>query len=68
MELFIEFDAPAEDLRRRSWRPAAGRIGFSVVGQDLLQPHHAEFGGDPGALVGNKRGIYAKMTWRNTGN
>ena len=51
-----------------SWRPAAGRIGFSVVGQNLLQPHHAEFGGDPGALVGNKRGIYAKITWRSTGN
>src|SRR4029077_20950996 len=23
-----------------SWRPATGRIGFSVVGQNLLQPHH----------------------------
>jgi iron complex outermembrane receptor protein len=50
-----------------SWRPAA-HIGLSVVGQNLLQPHHAEFAGDPGPLVGNKRGIYAKITWRSTGN
>src|SRR3979411_1304968 len=51
-----------------SWRPAAGRIGLSIVGQNLLQPHHAEFGGDPGALAGNKRGIYARITWRSTGD
>ena len=48
-----------------SWRPA-GRIGFSAVGQNLLQPHHAEFGGDPGGLVGNRRGVYAQITWRST--
>ncbi len=47
------------------WRPA-GRIGLSLAGQNLLQPHHAEFGGDPGGLVGNKRGVYAQITWRST--
>jgi iron complex outermembrane receptor protein len=37
---------------------------FSVVGQNLLRPSHDEFGGDPGPLVGIKRSIYAKMTWK----
>jgi iron complex outermembrane receptor protein len=37
---------------------------FSVVGQNLLQPHHYEFAGDPGPLVGIKRAAYAKITWR----
>jgi iron complex outermembrane receptor protein len=39
-------------------------LDFSVVGQNLLQPHHYEFGGDPGPLVGIKRAAYAKITWR----
>lgn len=38
-------------------------IQFSVVGQNLLQPSHAEFGGDPGPLVGIKRSVYGKITW-----
>jgi iron complex outermembrane receptor protein len=37
---------------------------LSLVGQNLLQPHHAEFGGDPGPLVGIKRCAYAKITWK----
>ena len=37
---------------------------LSVVGHNLLQPHHAEFGGDPGGLVGIKRNVYVKMVWR----
>lgn len=36
-------------------------LDFSVVGQNLLQPHHAEFGIAPGPNVGIKRGIYAKL-------
>ena len=39
------------------------QLELSVVGQNLLQPHHAEFGGDPGALIGIKRSVYAKITW-----
>ncbi len=39
-------------------------VDFSVVGQNLLQPSHVEFGGDPGPLVGIKRSIYGKITWR----
>jgi iron complex outermembrane receptor protein len=36
---------------------------FSVVGQNLFQPFHPEFGGDPGPLVGIKRGVYVKIVW-----
>lgn len=46
------------------WHPTR-HISFSVVGQNLLQPHHPEFGGDPGPLVGIKRSVYAKITWRS---
>jgi iron complex outermembrane receptor protein len=43
-------------------------LEFSVVGENLLQPQHSEFGGDPGSIVGIKRGVYAKMTWRRAAN
>ncbi|HLJ15292.1 MAG TPA: TonB-dependent receptor [Bryobacteraceae bacterium] len=39
-------------------------VEFSVVGQNLLQPYHPEFGGNPGPLVGIKRSAFAKLTWR----
>jgi iron complex outermembrane receptor protein len=48
---------------RLGWRFAEG-LEFSVVGQNLLQPAHAEFGGDSGPLVGIKRSAYGKITWR----
>jgi iron complex outermembrane receptor protein len=35
----------------------------SVVGQNLLQPHHAEFGTDVDTIVGIKRDMYASLTW-----
>ncbi len=38
---------------------------LSVVGQNLLQPNHAEAAGDPGPLVGIKRSVYGKITWRS---
>lgn len=47
---------------RFDWQ-ANQRFKFSVVGRNLLQPHHAEFGGDPGPLVGIKRGAYGQITW-----
>jgi iron complex outermembrane receptor protein len=40
----------------RSWE-------MSVVGQNLLQPHHAEFGSDVNTIVGIKRDIFANITW-----
>jgi iron complex outermembrane receptor protein len=48
---------------RLGWHFGEG-LDFSVVGQNLLQPSHAEFGGDPGPLVGIKRSIHGKITWR----
>jgi len=48
---------------RFAWRPVS-HIEFAVTGQNLVQPHHAEFGGDPGALVGIKRSIFASLTFK----
>jgi iron complex outermembrane receptor protein len=45
-------------------------VELSVTGRNLLQPSHPEFGTDPGipdgtiTLVGIKRSIYVKLTWR----
>ncbi|HEX4785593.1 MAG TPA: TonB-dependent receptor [Candidatus Sulfotelmatobacter sp.] len=43
---------------------ATSHLRFSAVGQNLLQPHHAEFGTDPGPLVQIKRSAYAQITWQ----
>ena len=48
---------------RLGWHFGEG-LDFSVVGQNLLQPSHVEFGGDPGPLVGIKRAVYGKVIWR----
>jgi iron complex outermembrane receptor protein len=39
-------------------------LELSVGGQNLLQPHFAQFGGDPGGPVEVKRSAYAKLVWR----
>jgi iron complex outermembrane receptor protein len=39
-------------------------LEVSVGGQNLLQPHFAQFGGDPGGPVEVKRSVYAKLVWR----
>jgi iron complex outermembrane recepter protein len=48
---------------RLGWHLGEG-LDFSVVGENLLRPSHAEFGGDPGPLVGIKRTVYGKITWK----
>jgi iron complex outermembrane receptor protein len=48
---------------RLGWHLGEG-LDFSVVGENLLRPSHAEFGGDPGPLVGIKRSVYGKVTWK----
>lgn len=48
---------------RLAWQ-AVPHLEFSVTGQNLLQPHHPEYGGDPGGLVGIKRNVFAAVTWR----
>lgn len=60
----------------KSYSTADVRLGWhflrqmevAVVGQNLLQPRHAEFGGDPGGLVGIKRSGYGQITWTRAGN
>jgi iron complex outermembrane recepter protein len=48
---------------RFGWHPTEN-WELSVAGQNLLQPHHAEFGGDYNTIVGIDRSAYAKITWR----
>jgi len=45
---------------------ATRQMEFSIVGQNLFQPEHAEFGTAPGPLVGIKRSVYAQITWRRS--
>jgi iron complex outermembrane receptor protein len=48
---------------RFGWHPSP-HWEFSIDGQNLLQPHHPEFGGDADTIVGIDRSVYAKITWR----
>lgn len=47
---------------RFGWHPSHS-WELSVVGQNLLQPHHAEFGSDVDTIVGIKRDVYGKIIW-----
>jgi iron complex outermembrane receptor protein len=52
---------------RFAWKLARG-FEVSLVGRNLLQPHHPEFGTDPGTpttvtLVGIKRSAFVQLTW-----
>ena len=47
---------------RFAWHPTL-HWALSVTGQNLLQPHHPEFGSDVDTIVGIKRAVYAKLTW-----
>jgi iron complex outermembrane recepter protein len=47
---------------RLAWRPTPN-LEFSVVGQNLLQNRHAEFGA-PGVQQGIERSAYGKITFR----
>ena len=48
---------------RFSWQ-VTRQFRFSVVGRNLMQPHHYESGGDPGPPVGIKRSVYGQLTWK----
>jgi iron complex outermembrane receptor protein len=48
---------------RIAWRPVK-HVEFAVTGQNLLQPRHFEYGGDPGPLIGIKRNVLASLTFR----
>ena len=47
---------------RIAWR-FSRQLELSLVGWNLFQPSHPEYGTDPGSLVGLKRSVYARMTW-----
>jgi len=47
---------------RLGWRVRKS-LDLSLVGQNLFQPRHAEYGGDPGPLVEIRRGAYVRLTW-----
>jgi iron complex outermembrane receptor protein len=49
---------------RVAWHPNR-HLELSVTGQNLLQPRHTEYGGDPGPLVSIKRTFFATLTWRH---
>jgi len=46
---------------RLAWQVKS--LTFSVVGNNLFQPWHYEFGNDPG-LIGIKRAVYGEIQWR----
>jgi iron complex outermembrane recepter protein len=48
---------------RLGWH-ATPNVELSVVGQNLLANHHAEFGTEGGAPVEIQRGLYGKAVWR----
>ncbi len=60
---------PAQNVRRyvtadvRLGRHVTRGLDFSMVGENLFQPHHGEFGIDPGPNVQIKRSVYAKLVW-----
>jgi iron complex outermembrane receptor protein len=47
---------------RLGWRPREG-LELSLVGQNLLHDHHAEFGALP-SREEIERGVYGEVTWR----
>jgi iron complex outermembrane receptor protein len=44
----------------------AGNLETSVVGQNLFQPNHMEFGISPGPMVGVGRSVYGQIIWHET--
>jgi iron complex outermembrane receptor protein len=59
-------DAYATFDLRLAWRLRKG-LELSLVGQNLTQSHHAEFGTNPfvrSPLVEIERSTYAKLGWR----
>jgi iron complex outermembrane recepter protein len=61
---------PAQTVR--SYQTMDTRLGWHITrelelsagGQNLFQPHYAQFGGDPGGPVEIRRSAYAKLIWR----
>jgi len=41
----------------------SSHLSLSLIGRNLLQPSHVEYGGVPGALIGIKRSAYVRLMW-----
>jgi iron complex outermembrane receptor protein len=54
---YFEFDA------RLAWRPGKD-VEISVVGQNLFQDHHPEYGFPNAAREEIQRSVYGKLTWQ----
>ncbi|HEY2251984.1 MAG TPA: TonB-dependent receptor, partial [Planctomycetaceae bacterium] len=58
VDSYVNLDA------RLGWRPNM-TWEFSIIGQNLLAPHHLEFVGLTTVPSAVNRGIYAQVTWRH---
>jgi iron complex outermembrane receptor protein len=47
----------------RIGRKLGNHFELEVVGRNLLQPFHPEYGGTPGPLVGIRRSGFVALTW-----
>jgi iron complex outermembrane receptor protein len=47
---------------RFAWR-FSRQFEVAIVGRNLLQPFHPEYGHDPGPIVAIRRSAYLKLTW-----
>jgi iron complex outermembrane receptor protein len=71
LELTYRFVSDLPDQKVPAYSTGDARFGWrfnrqfelSLVGQNLFQPSHFEYGGDPGPLVAIKRSAYLKLTW-----
>ena len=70
-DISFRYVSSLPDQKVRAYSTADARLGWQIghnldlalVGQNLFQPHHAEYGGDPGPLVEIRRGAYVRLTW-----
>jgi iron complex outermembrane recepter protein len=47
---------------RFGWR-VGRQLDLSLIGENLFQPWHFEYAGDPGPLIGIRRSVFLRMTW-----
>jgi len=59
----IEVDRYMTMDLRLSWKPEKN-VEFAIVGQNLFNPNHYEFGEDISLPTKVQRGVYGKVTWQ----
>jgi iron complex outermembrane recepter protein len=76
LDLTYRYVSSLPGLRVASYSTGDVRLGwtlarhleFSVVGSNLMQPHHVEFASDPGPSVATRRSVYGKLVWTSKEN